>query len=656
MKTTLENDRGSHPTNKKRFGVLILTLVVVFLLGLTYLVRSDYTRTLAREKDQLDYFAELFEQSLESGLAVADLQIANMAAQFDPDVLENPAQIEARYGDLMRTTMRNVDQLDSMVLIGPDGVAMWASVDGLEGVYLGDRGYFQAAITRQRGEYAVDVPILSRANNRRLTPIAWPIFSPSNELLGVIASSMGEQYFSELLTLNNIAADMEVDLLASNGAAAFQSEGRTAETGANIISASKNIAAVSLTITVSRSQDAVMAGFYQRTFGFLSVSIVLFATLIGMAIRLQRKSNQLASGLTQSRQANQRIVAAQREFNAVFENVGDGIVIFTNDGKLNRSNKKARHILGEDTNAEAIKRLQSLLPTSFELDPDMRTYQISGAGGEVYRCRVMKLTSNNQEVAYCVLSDISAEDRLTTARSTFVTSINHELRTPLTSLSGSLQLLNHKFSDDLPEAAKRLVAMASRNADRLLTLVNDILTLQAIDQGQFHVDASPVDVDVALEEAIASNSGYGLGTGVKLVCERSAKGQVFADPGRLQQIFSNLISNAIKYSPKNGTVKIGAVETKDEFTFYVRDNGPGIPLIARDRLFDRFATPIHESGVQMNGTGLGLAITKQLVERQGGTITFDTQTAEDNTLKTGTTFFVTFKLHNEQAPLLKPES
>ncbi|MGJ8610311.1 MAG: ATP-binding protein [Octadecabacter sp.] len=648
--------RVSRPKKRKRFVFVIVMLVAVFVLGLTYLVRSDYNRTLTGEAEHLEYFAELFEQSIESGLATADLQISKMTDQFASEPLGDIADIEARYGDLMRTTLQDVDQIDSMVLIAPNGTAVWSSVAGLNDVYLGDRAYFRSAIQRKTGEFAVGVPLLSRADNRRLTPIAWPVISSSNEILGVVASSLGEQYFSDLLSLNKIAPDMHVDILASNGAAAFLSEGSLAGKATKQIRTSREISSLGLTITVSRSQRVVMAGFYQRTAGFLIVSTILFATLIGMAIRLQRKSNQLASGLTQSRLANQRIVAAQREFNAVFENVGDGIVIFTSDGKLNRSNKKARHILGEDNNAEAIKRLQSLLPASFELDPDMRTYQISGAEGEVYRCRVMKLTSNNQEVAYCVLSDISAEDRLTTARSTFVTSINHELRTPLTSLSGSLQLLNHKFSDDLPEAAKRLVAMASRNADRLLTLVNDILTLQAIDQGQFHVDARPVDVDVALEDAIASNSGYGLGTGVELVCERSAKGQVFADPGRLQQIFSNLISNAIKYSPKNGTVKIGAVETKDEFTFYVRDNGPGIPVFARDRLFDRFATPIHESGVQMNGTGLGLAITKQLVERQGGTITFDTQTAEDNALKSGTTFFVTFKLHNEQAPMLKPQS
>lgn len=648
--------KAAQKQSRQRFVVAILVLVAVFVLGITYLVRSDYNRTLTQEEKNLEYFAELFEQSVESGLLNADLQIKNMVDRFASKPVGGTSEIENQFGDMMRSTVQQVDQIDSLVLIAPNGIVAWSSLANLNNIYLGDRAYFQAAMQLKSHDFSVGVPLFSRATGRRVTPIAWPIISPSNEVLGVIVSSLGEEYFSDVLTLNDIPPDMHIDVLASDGAAAFQSKDVSLDGAQKEIHALRKIAALGLTITVSRSQQAVMAGFYQRIAGFLAVATILFATLISMAIRLQAKSEQLAIGLTQSKQANHKILTAQREFSAIFENVGDGIVIFTKDGSLKRTNKIARKLLGEDDNDQAVEHLRTLLPGFAELDTDLQTRHIRKDNGEALQCRIMKLTSNNQEVAYCVLADITAEERLTAARDNFVTSINHELRTPLTSLSGSLELLESRFYKDLPDPAKRLVIMASRNADRLLKLVNDILTLQAIDQGQFHVRAVPIEVHVALEDAVASNSGYGLGSGVKLVCERSEKELVFVDPDRLQQIFSNLISNAIKYSPANGTVNIGAVETKGEITFYVRDNGPGIPLSSRDRLFDRFATPIHDTDVQVNGTGLGLAITKQLVERQGGTITFETYTEQDKSQGTGTVFFVTFKLYTLAAPISETQA
>jgi signal transduction histidine kinase len=637
--------------NRQRFVLAILMLVAVFVLGITYLVRSDYNRTLTEAEKHLEYFAELFEQSVESGLLSANLQIGNMIDRFTAAPAEGTSDIENRYGDMLRSAVRKIDQIDSLVVIAPNGIVVWSSVANLKNVFLGDRKYFQAAMKLKSHEFSVGVPLFSRASGRRLTPIAWPIISSSNEVLGVIVSSLGEDYFSDVLTLNDFPEDMQVDVLTSDGAAAFQSEDRSLGITQKDVHASRKIVTLGLTITVSRSQEAVMAAFYQRTAGFLAIANLLFATLIGMAIRLQAKSNQLAIGLIQSEKANHSIRTAQREFDTIFENVGDGIVIFNKDGSLKRTNKIARKLLGDDDSEQAVERLRTLLPNFAELDTDLRVHHIRKDDGESLQCRVMKLTSNNQDVAYCVLADISAEERLAAARDNFVTSINHELRTPLTSLSGSLELLQYRFTSDLPAPAKRLVTMASRNADRLLLLVNDILTLQAIDQGQFHVRAVPLEVNLALEDAVASNSGYGLASGVKLICERFEKGLVFVDPDRLQQIFSNLISNAIKYSPANGTVKIGAAATKGQITFYVRDNGPGIPRSSRDRLFDRFATPIHDTDVQVNGTGLGLAISKQLVERQGGTITFETYTEQDEVHSTGTVFFLTFKSHILPMPI-----
>jgi len=377
------------------------------------------------------------------------------------------------------------------------------------------------------------------------------------------------------------------------------------------------------------------------------IAIVLFVTAIGMAIKLQAKSLQLAAGLRRSKMDNVKIIAVQREFNAVFESVGDGIVIFSENEKLMRSNKMARDFLAQNDAVTAVERLKALLPDFSDLDEkSVKVHQIKTEDDRTIQCRIMKLAINEQVFIYCVLTDITAEERLATARASFIATINHELRTPLTSLAGSLELLESRFSEPLSAPAKRLVTMATRNADRLLMLVNDILTLQAIDQGQFHLRSKAVAVESALDEAVATNAGYGLGAGVDIVCERWETGHIFVDPDRLQQVFSNLISNAVKYSQRGSSVLLGAVTTEDEVTFYVRDSGPGIPKSARGRLFDRFTAPIHERGVQMGGTGLGLAITKQLIERQDGSISFETLTEEDEMQHTGTVFYISFPLYD----------
>ncbi|MEP2920396.1 MAG: ATP-binding protein [Sulfitobacter sp.] len=623
----------------------IALLLVVFIVGTTYMVRYDYTRTMTDARNQLASVSELFEQSLDSKFAIANVQMWNLIKLYASRPSIAIEDVEARYGDLMRQTLQQIDQIDSLLLLDTDGTVTWASVPQMAGMQLADRRYFQTALELGLNEYAVGVPIYSSRTGRRLTPIAWPVVSPSGEVLGVIASSLSETYFSDALTLEDIPEDMHVEILAANGAPVFESQELAQEAGKKEIVESRKISTLGLTINVTRSHNSVLLPYYKRTLGFLLIATTLFVKSISMAMKLNAKSIQLSSSLKQSRETNHKLLAAQREFNAIFDSVGEGIVIFSKDGKFNRTNKIARELLSQQDNDLAIEQLRAMLPDFSKIPKELHVHRCTTPDGRAIKCRMMKLTSNNQDVAYCVLANATDEERLAAARDSFVTSVNHELRTPLTSLSGSLNLLENRFSDGIPDPAKRLIVLASRNAERLLMLVNDILTLQAIDQGQFNLRTRPVMASDALEEAVASNSGYGFNAQVNLACERSEEAIINADPDRLQQIFSNLISNAIKYSPPGSTVNIGAVQNGDALTFYVRDNGPGIPSVARERLFDRFALPVHDGDVQVSGTGLGLAITKQLVERQDGNISFDTQTAVDDTGSTGTVFFVTFPCH-----------
>lgn len=647
---TRETDPASAARSQTLFWGLITTVVLAYFIGLVTLTWSDYKRTTTRAEVELEHFAELYVRAVDSSLSRANARMWALIDELSTALLQDAGRFEDQYGPLMDSAFETIQQVDSLVLIGMNGKVIWSTAKGLVGRNLGDRAYFQDAINLGVGEYTIGVPIISRATGQRLTPIAWPLLGIDGRPRGALASSLGDKYYSELLTVNGLEQDIHVEVVTSNGETAFVSGRAPRGPRTAVFRTRKEIPALDLYIDVTRNRSSVMSGYWQRTLVFGGIATILFVTVIGAAIRARAQSNQLAEALRNSERDRERIRVAQSEFNAIFENVGDGIVVYNDSNKLHRSNRKARKLLGVSSDLQAVKRLRSMLPPFSEMDADVEVQRVQLHTADkdqlAVQCRIMKLHLHGDYIAYGVLQDVSAEERLVAARTAFVTSVNHELRTPLTSLAGSLEILHERFRDALPKNAGKLLSMATRNADRLLVLVNDILTLQAIDQQQLSIQKERVSVAEVLSEAISANSGYGMNRDVKLgihaAPEATDTPYIQADTIRLQQVFSNLISNAIKYTPPGGTVKIGAEVDEETVTFYVCDTGPGIPKTAHDRLFERFADPVHSREHQANGTGLGLAITRELVMRQDGEISFVTRSAEDGDLNSGTTFFVRF--------------
>ena len=649
-----DNDKttGSDTRSSSLFWSMLAVVVMCFLTGLVVLAWSDYRRTMDSEKQQIDHFAELFEEAVEGSLSIANLRMAQFIDIVGTEPLGTAAALEARHGRLMNETLENIPQLGSLVIIDVDGEVKWATAPALIGQNLSGRSYFQKARELEKGAYTVGIPISSRATGRRVTPVAWPLRNEAGILYGVVAASLGEEYFFDLLTLNDVEPGMHVEIITSNGEAAFISETlEAAKKEAGMISASRPISALGLNINVMREASSVLRDYWLRTAVFGGIASALFFAIIFAAIRARRQSLRLAKALRSAERDRRRLALAKREFDTIFENVGDGIVIYDGADEFHRSNRRARELLNAQDDAAAVAALRSRLPSLRNLSSDFTQNVLDlpgegeGAMAQTVQCRVMKLKLHGADIAYCVLQDISEEQRLASTRSTFVTSVNHELRTPLTSLSGALDVIQDRFADALPPAGQKLIAMASRNAERLLVLVNDILTLQAIDQQQLRLSTEQVSVREALSEAAETNSAYGLNRGVSLAIEpplSETDAHIQVDRTRLQQVFSNLISNAMKYSPAGGTVSIGAQVTADHVTFHVSDTGPGIPKAGRDKVFDRFATDVHSSSIQATGTGLGLAITRELVSRQSGKISLETRSLEDGEANPGTTFYISF--------------
>lgn len=306
------------------------------------------------------------------------------------------------------------------------------------------------------------------------------------------------------------------------------------------------------------------------------------------------------------------------------------------------------------------------------LAPLNPAYQMGQGSGRDYEARVVV---NGGDEVLAIVRDITERKEVEQLKNEFVSIVSHELRTPLTSVRGSLSLISGGVAGEIPDEAKALVNIAHKNTERLILLINDILDIEKIESGKMDFHLNPVELMPLVEQALEANRGYSEQYGVQLVLESGLPGvQVNVDRDRLIQVLTNLLSNAAKFSPPNGTITLSVSRfQKDETAIdstveviasesqlstdqpihptlregqsptslipnsfirvAVTDWGCGIPEDFRPRIFQKFAQADSSDTRQKGGTGLGLSICKAIVEKLGGHIGFETQT------NVGTTFY-----------------
>jgi signal transduction histidine kinase len=233
----------------------------------------------------------------------------------------------------------------------------------------------------------------------------------------------------------------------------------------------------------------------------------------------------------------------------------------------------------------------------------------------------MELPDGRHLVA--MIRDISDRKRAEQLKDEFVSTVSHELRTPLTSIAGSLGLLSGGAAGPLPPKAERLTEIAHANCERLIRLINDILDIQKIESGNLRFDKAPVSLAQLVSRSVEDLRGYGDGLGVRMTLDLRSDPVILADSDRMIQVITNLLSNAIKFSPTGETVELVLERKGSNGRLSIRDHGPGVPEAFRDQIFSKFAQADSTDTRQKGGTGLGLAISKEIVERHGGRVSFE---------------------------------
>lgn len=220
------------------------------------------------------------------------------------------------------------------------------------------------------------------------------------------------------------------------------------------------------------------------------------------------------------------------------------------------------------------------------------------------------------------ITDITQRKRLEQMKSEFVSTVSHELRTPLTSIAGSLGLINGEALGPVPAAMREMLLIAQTNSLRLRQLIDDLLDMEKLLAGKMSFIPQRLDLGSFLADCVASHQGFARQHEVQLSLTEGLATHVMADPLRLQQVLSNLLSNALKFSPAGSQVLLSAQALDGRVRVSVADQGPGIPADFVDRLFEKFSQADASDRRQKGGTGLGLAISKELIERMDGAIGF----------------------------------
>lgn len=231
--------------------------------------------------------------------------------------------------------------------------------------------------------------------------------------------------------------------------------------------------------------------------------------------------------------------------------------------------------------------------------------------------------SNGCSVIWSLIEDITERRQLDLMKDQFIATVSHELRTPLTSINGSLGLLAGGAVGALPEKANALVETAQRNAKHLAVLISDLLDMEKLVAGKMPMKMVDQALGPLIEEAVESLAGYATQHKVRLqTAVNEPAVQLHVDGSRLIQALTNLISNAIKFSPVGDAVEISTELDGNLVTIRVRDHGPGVDPAFRSQLFKRFSQADGSDTRKLPGTGLGLAITREISQQLGGEVDY----------------------------------
>ena len=361
-----------------------------------------------------------------------------------------------------------------------------------------------------------------------------------------------------------------------------------------------------------------------------------------MEAALNRTAEQLGRNFAE-------IENRRQELAAMLDSMPEAVVAITPEGLVRWSNAVMQRIAGTPIHAgrplvHFVRDPDLLACVRAALDHhEVRFGRASTlAPGRIFEINAAPLPSGG---ALAVLHDVTRIEAAEKSRRDFIANVSHELRTPLTSIQGYVETL---VEDPRPSAAttREFLGIILKNATRMNRLTEDLLALADVESPDYKLALQPTRASALVHDAIESLGGIVVDSGVELESSGAPDALVLADPDAKNQVFGNLIENALKYGKEGKRIRVGArlreaeaaFEAASEVEFTVQDFGPGIAFEHLGRIFERFYRVDKARSRESGGTGLGLAIVKHVVQAHGGRIWAQSE------LGAGATFHFTLPL------------
>lgn len=423
-----------------------------------------------------------------------------------------------------------------------------------------------------------------------------------------------------------------------------------------------------LAATRSAIREVLLAGGLIAVLASFLLALALSHTIVRPIAEITEVADSLAAGVLSRRirsdrtdelgtlgraldgmaQQLQAQLGAYRAEEARLRAVLDGMVetVFVTDpeGRIVMANRSLESLLKGDvvgrTVVEVIRspELHDAVRGALKGRPAAVNLEVQRAGAtRSLAAQIAPLPERSGAVV--VVHDVTELKRADTVRRDFVANASHELRTPLTAIRGFAETLQGGALEQ-PEVAGRFVDTILKHTIRLQRLVDDLITLTKAESPGALMEREPVRVHDVLTESLTHLQSAAQARQIKLTLQEpdEAVPEAWTNGWALDQVVSNLVENAIKYTQEGGEVSVYAEETADKgVAVYVSDDGPGIPSAHLARIFERFYRIDKGRSRDMGGTGLGLSIVKHLVDRMGASITVESPPGE------GTTFCVTMQ-------------
>ncbi len=332
------------------------------------------------------------------------------------------------------------------------------------------------------------------------------------------------------------------------------------------------------------------------------------------------------------------IEAEKNKVEAILSQITDGIAAFDQTGELIHSNTAAAEYLPQKDSTTfdefvAYLNLDITLEQLNYLDRNRVVERRTNIGTKIIRTLFAPYSDSDDKNGgtVVVIADITEQTKLERARREFVANVSHELRTPITTIKSYAETILDMADEETPET--NFIKVIDKEADRMTRIVSDLLTLSKLDNAAKVMDKKVFDLSL-LTESVVEKLKIGASAknlNIRFQKEGDTK-SFFGDEGRIEQVITNIVSNAIKYTPEGGEISVKCEAKYTEACIIVQDNGMGIPEKDLPRIFERFYRVDKARSRESGGTGLGLAIAKELVELHGGKIKIESREGEGTTV------------------------